>query len=93
MEERFLALCRDHGLPQPQVNTDIEGYEADFAWPPQRLIIETDGHDAHGTREAFERDRLRDADLVAAGWRVVRFTYRRLLAQPEAVAAQLCRLL
>jgi very-short-patch-repair endonuclease len=93
MEERFLALCRDHRLPQPQVNTDIEGYGADFAWPAQRLIVETDGHGAHGTRRAFERDRLRDADLVAAGWRVVRITYRRLLAQPEAVAAQLCRLL
>jgi len=93
MEEIFLALCRDHGLPEPQVNTEIEGYEADFAWPPQRLIIETDGHGAHGTRAAFERDRLRDAELVAAGWRVVRITYGRLLAQPQAVAAQLSRLL
>lgn len=93
MEERFLGLCRDHGLPQPHVNTGIEGHEADFAWPPQRLIVETDGHGAHGTREAFERDRLRDADLVAAGWCVMRITYRRLLTQPAAVAAQLCRLL
>ena len=31
-ERRFLALVERHGLPPPQVNTHIAGYEADFAW-------------------------------------------------------------
>lgn len=93
LEEIFLALCRDQELPEPEVNADIEGYEADFVWRRQRLIIETDGHGAHGTRAAFEADRVRDAELVAAGWRVVRVTYRRLLTKPQAVGTQLCRLL
>jgi very-short-patch-repair endonuclease len=93
MEEIFLALCVEHGLPKPAVNADVEGYEGDFVWRRERLIIETDGHGAHGTRAAFEADRVRDAELVAAGWRVVRVTYRRLLTTPQAVATQLCRLL
>lgn len=43
------------------------------------------GH--HGLkRTAFERDRERDADLIAAGWIVVRFTYRAITARPEATA-------
>jgi very-short-patch-repair endonuclease len=93
LEERMLALCREQGLPQPAVNALVEGYEVDFVWRAQRVVVETDGHSAHGTREAFERDRVRDADLTTAGWRVVRVTYRRLHAQPMAITAQLRALL
>ena len=93
LEAQFLALCRDHGLPRPLVNTVVAGYTADFCWPDARLIVETDGHDHHGTRAAFERDRERDAALTAAGWRVVRITYRRLEERPAEVAALLERLL
>ena len=65
----------------------------DFVWRAHNLIVETDGWAAHGTRRAFERDRARDADLVVAGWRVVRITHRRLEAEPRAVARQLRSLL
>jgi very-short-patch-repair endonuclease len=47
----------------------------------------------HGTRSAFERDRRRDADPIAAGWRVIRVTWRRLASEPAGVAAQLQRVL
>jgi very-short-patch-repair endonuclease len=92
-EELLLELCRRYGLPQPVVNQVVEGYEVDFAWPEARLIVEADSWSAHGTRTAFERDRLRDAALETAGWRVIRITWRRLIREPEAVAAQLARLL
>ena len=65
----------------------------DFVWRAHGLIVETDGWAAHGTRRAFERDRARDADLVVAGWRVVRITHRRLETEPQAVAHQLRSLL
>ena len=65
----------------------------DFSWPQARLIVETDGWQAHGTRAAFERDRLRDAALIAADWRPLRITWRRLEREPHAVAAQLRTLL
>ncbi len=93
LEARFLALCRENGLPRPLVNTVVEGYEVDFCWPGHRVIVETDGHRHHGTRAAFERDRERDAALTAAGWRVVRVTHRRLATRPREVAALLERLL
>jgi hypothetical protein len=93
LEELFLAMCEAYGLPPPEVNAVIEGYEVDFVWRRQRLIVETDGHAAHGTRQAFERDRLRDADLTANGWRIIRLTHVRLSREPAAVAAQLARLL
>jgi very-short-patch-repair endonuclease len=64
-----------------------------LVWRDARLIVETDGWGAHRTRAAFERDRLRDAELTAAGWRVVRLTTRRLERDGGAVAVQLGRLL
>ena len=92
-EERLVALCSSSGLPMPRINQHVEGYLADFVWPTARLIVETDGWRAHGTRGAFERDRRRDAVLTEAGWRVVRITWKRLENEPGAVAAQLRRLL
>jgi very-short-patch-repair endonuclease len=93
LEERMLALCRRAELPAPDVNADVMRYEVDFVWREARLIVETDGWKSHGTRAAFERDRLRDAALVAAGWRVVRITWRRLERDPEGVARELVHLL
>ncbi len=93
IEERMLALCRAAGLPRPLVNREVEGFEVDFHWSEQRLVVETDDWSSHGGRGAFERDRQRDALLVEAGWRVVRITRARLARDPNGVAAQLARLL
>lgn len=93
LEERMLALCRRAGVPSPVVNGEVERWEVDFHWPGQRLVVETDGWSAHRGRGAFERDRVKDAQLVEAGWRVVRFTRARLAREPRDVAAQLARLL
>ncbi len=88
-ERRFFLLCREAGLARPRVNAWIEvpgdGFEVDFSWPEPRLIVETDGHETHRDREAFEEDRRRDQLLVAAGWRVVRFTWRQVIERPESV--------
>jgi very-short-patch-repair endonuclease len=93
LEERMLSLLHRFRLPTPDVNATVEGYEADFVWREQRLIVETDGWAAHGTRGAFERDRRRDADLLAAGWRVLRVSYDRLEREPEWVAERIAEAL
>ncbi len=89
LEERMLALCTRFRIPTPDVNATAEGHTVDFLWRTQRLIVETDGWAAHGTRSAFERDRRRDADLIAAGWRVLRVSYVRLERAPAWVAARI----
>jgi very-short-patch-repair endonuclease/predicted transcriptional regulator of viral defense system len=93
LERRFLALCRQATVPRPRVNAWIEvpgdGFEVDFSWPELRLIVETDGHGSHGDRRAFEEDRRRDQLLVAAGWRVVRFTWHQVFDDPASVVAVL----
>jgi very-short-patch-repair endonuclease len=53
------------------------------------VLVETDGFTTHGRRQAFEDDRARDADLIAQGYTVIRFTWRRLMGAPLIVAARL----
>ena len=93
LEERFLAFLDAHDLPRPSVNCAVEGFEVDFHWPGQRLIVELDGRAAHHTLTAFERDRARDRALQAAGWRVVRITWHQLQYEPTQIAGDLIRLL
>jgi predicted transcriptional regulator of viral defense system len=93
MEELMLALCDRFELPRPLCNFEVEGYTVDFVWPQARLIVETDGWRAHGTRRAFETDRRRDAHLIAVGWRPMRLTWNRLTKEPLEVAGQLKELL
>ena len=89
LEERFLGLCRDNGLPRPLVNHHVGGRERDFVFVEQRLVVETDTWRYHGTRRAFEDDRHRDAMPLRAGYRTVRVTDTQLEYEPEAVVATL----
>jgi hypothetical protein len=88
LEEAFLSVCDGHGIARPEVNVALLRYRVDFLWRAHGLIVETDGHETHGTRTAFERDRARDAELTTAGWRVLRFTWRQVDREPEWVAAK-----
>jgi very-short-patch-repair endonuclease len=83
LEEAFLALCRRGGLPDPEVNVRLHGYEVDFLWREQRRVIEVDGYAFHSVRGAFERDRRKDVDLELAGFPVTRFTHDQVIHQPE----------
>jgi hypothetical protein len=55
----------------------------DAAYPEVRVAVELDGAAFHGSREARERDLRRDSALAALGWVVLRFSYARLMSDPE----------
>ena len=86
MENRFLALCDEHGILRPLVNSHVEGEEVDFVWPEKRLVVEVDGYRYHRAPSRFESDRERDVVLSLAGWQVLRFTWRQLTTRPVWVA-------
>lgn len=100
LEELLLAACRRRDLPMPEVNVFIDPHDGDpnairvdFVWREQRVIVETDGHRTHHTRQAFEEDRRRDQRLFAAGWIVMRVTWRQLTRNPDEVVNRLAQLL
>lgn len=92
-EERFLELVRRGGLPRPLSNVTVEGLEVDFLWRRARLVVEIDGYAHHGGRAAFERDRRRDQVLAAAGYRVVRISWRQLTAASAPVLVRVAQAL
>ena len=98
-EDAFLALTRDLGLPDPTAQYYIDPGDgeppirADFAWPDRKIVVETDGRKTHGTRQAFETDRRRDQRLTAAGWTVIRITWRQLTRRPHELKPVLLKLL
>ena len=55
----------------------------DAAIPGLKVAVELDGAAFHGSAAARERDTRRDAALAARGWVVLRFSYRRLMTDPE----------
>jgi very-short-patch-repair endonuclease len=92
-EERFLALCRKHELPQPEVNVPLLDYTVDFLWQEARLVVEVDGRATHDTDRTFQDDRDRDGRLAVAGYLVARFTWWDVTRRQAVVADRVRRLL
>jgi Protein of unknown function (DUF559) len=82
-EVDFLLLWREVSHLTPSVNTLVKGHLVDFLWSGQKVIVETDSWSHHGDPFAFEKDRLRDVELTAAGYDVHRTTAKMLERDPE----------
>jgi very-short-patch-repair endonuclease len=92
-EAECLALVRRAQLPRPETNVRLAGFEVDFLWRGAKFVVEVDGFAYHSSRSSFERDRHRDATLLARGYRVLRVTWRQITNEPEAVIARLAQVL
>ena len=88
-EAAFVDLCDRYGLPRPVMNAKLHGFEVDAQWREHGLAVELDSWRHHGTRAAFERDKVRDAELHAHGITTLRFTYHQVTRRHRWVAAQL----
>lgn len=82
-EDAFLRL----GLPEPIVNTGFLGFEVDFRWPQERLVVEVDGP-PHGRASNRVTDAHRDAALRERGYAVLRFSDRAVQSDGRNVAAR-----
>ncbi len=69
----------DLGILHPTVRVDL-------LFDAARLVVEIDGAD-HRTLEKYADDRRRDADLLLAGYRVLRFTNEAVMSDVSGVTA------
>jgi very-short-patch-repair endonuclease len=69
------------------------GHEVDFTWPKRRLAVETDSFGFHNTTRARRNDPGRDRALMLDGWRVARYTWWDVTAEPQRVASEVGALL
>jgi len=91
LEKRTLALLDGAGIARPEVNVRLPcgagvAPEVDFLWRRARLVLETDGGRFHRTPRQIERDRRKEAELVCAGYRVLRATWKQVEREPQQVA-------
>jgi hypothetical protein len=93
LERRFLGLVTAAGLPVPSMNFSVGEYELDAYWQPERFAVELDVYETHGTRAAFERDRLRQEELKLRGIEMIRITGPRLEREPRQVIERVATLL
>ena len=84
-----------HVRPQHRVPVGDHEYRLDYLIEGERLriAVELDGYAFHSGRPAFTYDRLRQNDLAAAGYTVLRFSYDAVRADTARCVRQLQALL
>jgi predicted transcriptional regulator of viral defense system len=90
LEEQTLRLLDGAAIPRAEVNMRVycrPGVmpEVDFLWRRERLILETDGNRFHRTPRQIARDRRKEAELVRAGYRVLRASSAQVEHEPQSV--------
>lgn len=88
LEKRFRRLVLAAGLPTPQTNVVVEGFELDCYWEAEGFAVELDVYATHGSRLSFEADRERADDLLLAGIEMIRVTGKRLDREPRETIAR-----
>jgi superfamily II DNA or RNA helicase/very-short-patch-repair endonuclease len=80
-----------HIVPQREISVNERAYRVDYALEGAhyRIAVELDGFAYHGNRAAFTYDRLRQNDLHAAAWTVLRFSYDAVRQDTARCVAQL----
>ena len=87
LEAVMNGIIDAHHLPPMQFHAIVAGYEVDFLIVGSNIVIECDGWGTHGlNRDQFEFDRLRNTEVVAAGFHIAHVTWRQLRNEPAAAA-------
>jgi hypothetical protein len=89
----FLDAPESEGVPPPVLNCWVDRWEIDAYWDAERFAVEVDGWEAHGSRQAFEDDRLRLEEMKLAGIDCIRISARRIETHPRQVAQRIGALL
>jgi hypothetical protein len=86
LEIAFDELLEQHPeIPEPLRNVYFDIWELDYYWPEYNVVLELDGRPYHVAVQDIERDRLKDAKLLAQGIRPLRVTDQRF--EHDAIGA------
>jgi very-short-patch-repair endonuclease len=96
LESRSRVLWLAAALPAPvqQAVIRCDGRfvaRVDFLWQEARLIVEVDGMGKYADPAALRDEKRRQNELVALGYKVLRFTWADIVGRPDHVVAQVAR--
>lgn len=95
LERDAVAALDRAGVPARRVNAVVHDRggarirEVDLLWPEAQLVVELDGLRFHSSAAQRARDRATDRRLVTAGFRVLRYGWRDVQAEPAAMCAEI----
>lgn len=98
MESALRGLLCEAGLPifQPQLPIEVstgDVWHPDLGHPASRVVIEADSVLNHGGPSRLEIDTQRYDEFAAAGYVVLRFTWKQITQRPEWVVTTVRRTL
>ncbi len=97
LEARLTRRLVESNLPEPcrqhEVRLGTRRFYLDFAWPDHLVGLEVDGYRWHSSRTAWEKDRIRIAELRRAGWTVIQATKNDVDAGFARLEVELAQLL
>ena len=88
-----LKVFTGPGMPAFKRQYQIGGYRLDVYFEEHKVAFELDGAAFHFGQLDRERDMRRDAALNALGILVVRYSYERLMSEPEDVRREVLAIL
>ncbi|KAA0016325.1 DUF559 domain-containing protein [Antrihabitans cavernicola] len=89
--ERMLARALNSRCFPLLANLPVGRYIGDFVDERGRVVVEVDGREFHSDPTTFRNDRRRQNWLVSEGWLVLRYAAYHVLADPDAVADEVIR--
>jgi hypothetical protein len=98
LEREFLRLVASAGLPRPQTQVVLSRardrlVRVDIRFPGTPVIVELLGYRFHRSPDQLRRDAERLNALVLDGFLPMQFTYEQVVNEPDALLADLTRLL
>jgi hypothetical protein len=97
LEPRMAGVARRYGLPAYEYQCDVFGDGSifiDFAFRPEKVGVEVDGFETHGTPKAMNADYERDHWLeIEHGWHIIHFTWHMVVKRPKYVADTILKVL
>ena len=89
LETLYLQLLRRAGLPSPVQQFAVHGrgrhFRVDFAFPEQKLLVETLGQGPHQSQFNADRRRVDTLLQLMPGWQVLEFTYDQVTREARWV--------
>jgi hypothetical protein len=92
LEDLLLDLLDRGGIARPEINAPLrfgtETIVPDYLWRAQRVAIEADSVTWHEHKLTREHDAYKQAQLEAAGLRVLRITWAQITRSPQQTLAR-----
>jgi very-short-patch-repair endonuclease len=86
-ERALKQWLRAASLPSPVFNAQVGPWRVDALWPDHMLAVEINGHAAHSSPWAHDRDHRKEQYLITAGYATRRFTALQAIDEPALVIA------